>query len=835
VRWGFAQDVENMEVQNDFFEPQARAKGVSDQLSGGRTMKRPKSWWDQLPSLGDQIFVPDNTVVDQGDSPPPGLMSSPTSSKEAMDELSPLRPTKGLRRAKTSSPPPGFGSAASCHPEVTGNDKDTGRNDHSGSDVSPTAVTPPSDARKANHRLKRCVTFGTMPTNRTGSCERGEQDHIALRQMDGVEATLPEDQQNGPGSSSSRLRRVNSSQIMRQAFPKTIFDNVEENPCEGSGSASSSEMESIASSMRAMLKATPTPNMLASEHEYKPVSPDREGALDGDENGRARGDSWYNYQEKSWQRSNETLLEPAPGGPSLVPPSQYPSPAQHSISGWEAAMSGTHQQALPRHHPHTVPMPQQPAMPYPMPPFVMPAPQHGAQAGQPPYLSQQQQYLQWMYWSQMMNAAALAHGHAMPFPQAMPAPTMPGAAMPRGHTGNRQQRRGGGSGRGGGRWGKGGGRGGGQSESYGSHSATPQQRQSSLLMDHKATGRRVELAELAGHVVEFARDSHGSRFLQYKMETADDIGRQMLFDEVLPVAVELMNDVFGNYVIQNFLEHGALEQCRDLICTMRGHLLDLATQMHGCRVVQKALQVACPSQRAQLVAELMPHAGHCARDPHATHVMQRLVGVVDSEQRAQLERATDAELIDLSVHPHACRFVQRVLGSIDIRRPLISAMMKTIETNYQLLSLDQHGNFILQHILDHGQPKQSAAVQRFVCEHVVSFSQHKFASHLVEKCLMSATTQQRHALISAMLGSLQERDGELEDTVLALMKDPYANFVVQKAYDVAEGRQRSAFSRGVLRHADKLNRFTYGRHILSHISKSSPVGSNSSRSPTMPS
>merc|ERR1719335_488408 len=454
-------------------------------------------------------------------------------------------------------------------------------------------------------------------------------------------------------------------------------------------------------------------------------------------------------------------------------------------------------------------MPQQPAMPYPMPPFVMP-PQHGAQAGQPPYLSQQQQYLQWMYWSQMMNAAALAHGHAMPFPQAMPAPTLPGAPVPRGHTGNRQQRRGGGSGRGGGRWGKGGGRGGGQSESYGSHSATPQQRQSSLLMDHKATGRRVELAELAGHVVEFARDSHGSRFLQYKMETADDIGRQMLFDEVLPVAVELMNDVFGNYVIQNFLEHGGPGQCAGLIRTMRGHLLDLATQMHGCRVVQKALQVASPSQRRELVAELMPHTGHCARDPHATHVMQRIVVVVDSEQRAQLERATDAELFELSVHPHACRFVQRVLGSkIDISRPLVAAMMETITSNFELLSLDQHGNFILQHILDHGSPAQSAAVQSFVCDNVASFSTHKFASHLVEKCLMSATSTQRHALISAMLGSLQERDGELEETVLALMKDPYANFVVQKAYDVAEGRQRAAFSRGVLRHADKLNRFTY--------------------------
>ena len=48
-----------------------------------------------------------------------------------------------------------------------------------------------------------------------------------------------------------------------------------------------------------------------------------------------------------------------------------------------------------------------------------------------------------------------------------------------------------------------------------------------------------------------------------------------------------MTDVFGNYVIQKFFEHGNQLQKSILAKQMEGHVLTLSTQMYGCRVVQK--------------------------------------------------------------------------------------------------------------------------------------------------------------------------------------------------------------------------------------------------------
>jgi hypothetical protein len=55
----------------------------------------------------------------------------------------------------------------------------------------------------------------------------------------------------------------------------------------------------------------------------------------------------------------------------------------------------------------------------------------------------------------------------------------------------------------------------------------------------------------------------------------------------MPQALVLMTDVFGNYVIQKFFEHGLPPQRRELAEKLFDHVLPLSLQMYGCRVIQK--------------------------------------------------------------------------------------------------------------------------------------------------------------------------------------------------------------------------------------------------------
>ena len=48
-------------------------------------------------------------------------------------------------------------------------------------------------------------------------------------------------------------------------------------------------------------------------------------------------------------------------------------------------------------------------------------------------------------------------------------------------------------------------------------------------------------------------DQYGSRFIQQKLETATTEEKNMVFEEVIPHALSLMTDVFGNYVVQKVI------------------------------------------------------------------------------------------------------------------------------------------------------------------------------------------------------------------------------------------------------------------------------------------
>ena len=123
------------------------------------------------------------------------------------------------------------------------------------------------------------------------------------------------------------------------------------------------------------------------------------------------------------------------------------------------------------------------------------------------------------------------------------------------------------------------------------HQQSPETYMSKALFEYRAhsknSNRRFELKDIFDHVVEFSGDQHGSRFIQLKLESANSDEKERVFKELQGDSLQLMQDVFGNYVIQKFFEHGDQTQKRILANRMKGHVVTLSLQMYGCRVVQK--------------------------------------------------------------------------------------------------------------------------------------------------------------------------------------------------------------------------------------------------------
>mmetsp|Transcript_4076 Transcript_4076/g.5978 ORF Transcript_4076/g.5978 Transcript_4076/m.5978 type:complete len:901 (+) Transcript_4076:229-2931(+) len=363
------------------------------------------------------------------------------------------------------------------------------------------------------------------------------------------------------------------------------------------------------------------------------------------------------------------------------------------------------------------------------------------------------------------------------------------------------------------------------------------------------------LRAIQGQVCEFAKDQHGSRFIQQQLEssTVSMADKQALFKEVLPYARMLCTDVFGNYVVQKLLDPNVGTPAQqEQLCqeALEGDMLELSMHMYGCRVVQKLVekvfgeegnqlrqQFADPQYRGtpgsilydtryqdSLLHELSAHVVKCVQDQNGNHVIQKCIEQIRPISRIGfILDAFRGNVCNMAKHPYGCRVVQRVLENCEQDRICYSLSELIAEIN--TLVQDQYGNYVVQHIIEGSRRKHPTERKRLikaVQDNVMFFSMHKFASNVVEKCLQYGDTAERREIIERMLEKQTNPDGTISKRGCALqqmMKDPYANYVVQKVMDMAQPDQRDRVLSIVRDNAPALKRLTYGKHILARLDK----------------
>jgi len=337
---------------------------------------------------------------------------------------------------------------------------------------------------------------------------------------------------------------------------------------------------------------------------------------------------------------------------------------------------------------------------------------------------------------------------------------------------------------------------------------------SKLMEEFKSgKGRKFELRDIAGHVVEFSRDQHGSRFIQQKLEVASASDKEMVFNEVYPEALNLMTDVFGNYVIQKFFEFGTRNQQRALCKVLKGHILALTLQTYGCRVIQKALDVMDPEDMKMIAEELNGHVMRCVQDQNGNHVIQKCIEKIPPKMIQFIVDSFTGNVCMQATHAYGCRVIQRILEycTENQNKQILEEVLNGVEK----LVTDQYGNYVVQHVLEHGKMKHKLAIINKLKGMYLAMSKHKYASNVVEKCFKNGGRKEKQDMIDEFC---QKQNGR-EPAIVEMMKHQYANYVVQKMVELADDQQRKTIVDCIRPYVASIRRLSYGKHALSCIEK----------------
>jgi len=333
------------------------------------------------------------------------------------------------------------------------------------------------------------------------------------------------------------------------------------------------------------------------------------------------------------------------------------------------------------------------------------------------------------------------------------------------------------------------------------------------------------------HIIEFCQDQNGSRFIQSRLDIDLPQETQIVFHEIVPHGIRtLRNDVFGNYVIQKLLERGTYVMKKQMKDCFVGEVVKLSLEMYGCRVVQKALETWEEGLLRELLTELDGEVLTLIQDQNGNHVIQKCIQVMslkhENPKKNSLDfilRVVHQNVESLSCHPYGCRVLQRILEHCQSTQKIQT--LNRISTCHERLLDDQYGNYVIQHVLQFGRHEDRDAILNLVLMGgMLRLSRQKFASNVVEKLLQFGSEEQRDLLVGEMV-QVVEKDAQNHEedvgqaVVLLMVRDPFANYVVQTTLDVApDGLNRQKLLDILNTNSDQLRSYTFAKHIVAKLS-----------------
>ncbi|USW49507.1 Putative armadillo-like helical, pumilio domain-containing protein [Septoria linicola] len=338
-------------------------------------------------------------------------------------------------------------------------------------------------------------------------------------------------------------------------------------------------------------------------------------------------------------------------------------------------------------------------------------------------------------------------------------------------------------------------------------SRSTQQQRKQAAEDAQAKYNSIKVEHLTGEIYNLCKDQHGCRFLQRKLEERNEQTVQVIFDEVKEHMIELMVDPFGNYLCQKLLESVNDDQRTILIENASPAMTKIALNQHGTRALQKMIEyISTPEQIELIIKALGNDVVLLIQDLNGNHVIQKCLNHLSSIDASFIFEAVGANCITVGTHRHGCCVLQRCIDHADGLQK--GQMVDHVIRNAHALVQDPFGNYVVQYILDLSEPCFTEPLCRAFYGEIPALSRQKFSSNVIEKCIRCSSEETRRELIREIM---------VPQVLEKLLRDGFANYVVQTAMDFSDEELKPAMYENIRQIIPGIRNTPHGRRIASKL------------------
>ncbi|CAH9078171.1 unnamed protein product [Cuscuta europaea] len=320
---------------------------------------------------------------------------------------------------------------------------------------------------------------------------------------------------------------------------------------------------------------------------------------------------------------------------------------------------------------------------------------------------------------------------------------------------------------------------------------------------------RLNVDEIRGKILAFASDPVGCRTLQHNLSfwTKEEI--EVILGELLDIAGYLIKNPSGSYLIQKLFSICSQEQRLRVLLTLTEtpfELIYICLNSIGTRAMQKMLEEMSSTQERSLVMNaLRQGAVRLACDTYGHLVISYCLTNFSFEFNEGIIKEITEKCFQVATHIRGCRMLQLCVENA--RGEARNRLVFEILANAAMLSEDPYGNYVVQHLLEQNIPKVEDSLFRVLEGRFAPLCCNKYSSNVVEKFFLKYGENSAKVLRELIKSPMAPR----------LLVDPFANYVIQKALNVATGHWSVALMDLIRMNASTMQSNKHGRKILSWI------------------
>ena len=111
-----------------------------------------------------------------------------------------------------------------------------------------------------------------------------------------------------------------------------------------------------------------------------------------------------------------------------------------------------------------------------------------------------------------------------------------------------------------------------------------------------------------------------------------------------------------------------------------------------------------------------------------------------------------------------------------MQEPILNELLSSTQSLVQ----DQYGNYVIQHVLEHGRSQDKSVIITKMKGQIIVMSQHKFASNVIEKCVQYGSKAERSMIIEEILGNSRNSNKLVYVFRLLPLSPPFYIFIFRK-------------------------------------------------------